>query len=683
MAGVFVNYRAKDNPVAAAAIARVLTDNFGRELVFRDCVSMAPGEPYPQAIRQALREADVLVAVVGPDWLAVDPSTGRPRVEAEDDWVRMEIAHALSHGIPVVPVLLHDTPENARAPRHHELPSSIRRFASIQAARFSQRRFDQDMAALVERLVDLVPTLAVPRLFVQPVPTPGADVAPSVLLRAEHGVVPFSGRQRELADLVAWANDPATSAVRLLVGRPGSGRRRLALELCDRLRRTGWFAGVLDGEAPAAQIRRAGTVDKPLLVVVPDGELRSERLAVLAEALVDRSSARGATSRLLVLGRSAGTWLTPLRDHADRRVAALFADADRVGAMALDGVPAGATPEAAVAAFADVLGLPVRPQPAGRPETVLDLHALALGAVLGSADRGDPPARVLDHDRDRWRAATGDHSAPETARTALAVIGTLATLCAPASRERAEALIARLPEVLGEDSAAVQEYVGLFSRLYPGPHPVNALSPDLLGERLVADTLTAQPLLVTTLVAVFPDEWLTSALTVLGRALPRRHDLAPVVQSLFRAAPHRVEPLVFDVVTRLADPEPLARAIAEEMATVDRQVPDVVSLLMKLAGADQARDPLRGATIDAMLDAARKFTDRLAEHSGTTVPPHVRRIVDAATDTVRDFLVGGLDPGSGRMPIKPDGKPILPPGTLTLLRDLFHTRPKGDEEEDG
>ncbi|MGM1065318.1 TIR domain-containing protein [Saccharothrix sp. Mg75] len=681
MAGVFVNYRAKDNPVAAAAIAQVLSDNFGKESVFRDCVSMDPGEPYPQAIRNALYSADVLVAVVGPNWMVRDPSTGKPRIESEDDWVRMEIAHALSHGIPVVPVLLLDTPENATTPRHHELPADIKRFASIQAARFSQRRFGKDVADLVERLVELVPTLAVPRLFVQPVPAPGADVAPSVLLRAEHGVVPFSGRQRELTDLTAWANDPATSAVRLLVGRPGSGRRRLALELCDRLRRTGWFAGVLDGQAPAAQIRRAGSVDRPLLVVVPDGELRSEQLAVLAEALVDRSSARGAPSRLLVLARSTGGWLTPLREHADDRVAALFGDADRVGPVALDGVPVGATPEAAVAAFADALGLPVAPPPTSRAETVLELHALALGAVLGSAGHEDPPARVLDHDRSRWRSATDDRGAPGTARTALAVIGTLATLCAPASRDRAEALIARLPDVLGEDPAAVREYVELWSRLYPGPHPVNALSPDLLGERLVADTLTAQPLLVTTLVAAFPDEWLTSTLTVLGRALTRHRDLVPVVQALFRAAPHRIEPLIFDVVTRLEHPEPLARAVAHEMGNVDRQMPDALSLLMKLVGGDQARDPLRGALVDAALKANQEFMDQLREHNGTTVPPRLARVLDALNTTVRDFLVGGVDPGSGRMPIKPDGKPILPPGAFTLLRDLFLKQPKDDKKD--
>ncbi|MBB5957140.1 hypothetical protein FHS29_003733 [Saccharothrix tamanrassetensis] len=686
MAGVFVNYRAKDNPIAAAAIAQVLSNHFGKELVFRDSVSMDPGVRYPDAIRAALHDADVLVAVVGPHWLALDPATSRPRIESENDWVRMEIAHALDRGIPIVPVLLQDTPENARPPRHDELPDDIKRFASIQAARFSQQRYTKDMADLVERLVQLVPSLAVPRLFGRPLPEPGADAAPSALLRPERGVVPFAGRDRELADLTAWAHDSTSNAVRLLVGRPGSGRRRLALELCRRLRDSGWLAGVIDGQAPTAQIRRAGAVDKPLLAVVADGELSSDRLASLAEAIVARSSVRDAPTRLLVLGRGAGSWLDPLREHRDDRVAGLFRQADRIGAMVLDGIPVGASPDAAVTAFAGALGLPTVVPPTRMPETVLELHALALNAVLARTEPADPLAEVLKRDRDRWRLAVGGRDDPETALTALAAVGTLATLCAPASTEQADALVTRLSDVLGEDAETTREYAELWSRLHPGSPPVSALSPDLLGEHLVAETLGAQPALVTTLVATFPDDWLTTALTVLGRALPRHPGLLPAVTALFEAAPRRIEPLITGVLHRLDEPGPLARAIAGEMGKRDWQIPEVMSLLETLAGADQTSDPLRGAAIDALLSATRKFTDQLQRNSGTPETPPgfepLRDIVDNLTNTVRDFAVGALDPGSGRMPTKPDGQPILPADTVNLLRDLYLRHMRDNRKKD-
>jgi hypothetical protein len=44
MGVVFVNYRAKDNPLGAAGIHDTLARRFGGDRVFRDSVSMAAGE---------------------------------------------------------------------------------------------------------------------------------------------------------------------------------------------------------------------------------------------------------------------------------------------------------------------------------------------------------------------------------------------------------------------------------------------------------------------------------------------------------------------------------------------------------------------------------------------------------------------------------------------------------------
>ena len=52
--GVFINYRAVDDPLGAAAIHAILASEFGEDQVFRDCESMKPGEHYPSALREAL-----------------------------------------------------------------------------------------------------------------------------------------------------------------------------------------------------------------------------------------------------------------------------------------------------------------------------------------------------------------------------------------------------------------------------------------------------------------------------------------------------------------------------------------------------------------------------------------------------------------------------------------------------
>jgi len=166
---VFINYRTGDEPVAAAAIHDGLARRFGAHRVFRDCVSMVAGQHYPSAVRAALEKAAVLVAVMGPRWLTLTEEGSPARlVDRDHDWVRVEIATAFRRGIPVVPILLMDTPESARPPAPADLPGDVRALATIQAFELSQRRFGADLDRLAQRLLQLAPTLAAPPSAVAP-----------------------------------------------------------------------------------------------------------------------------------------------------------------------------------------------------------------------------------------------------------------------------------------------------------------------------------------------------------------------------------------------------------------------------------------------------------------------------------------------------------------------------------
>jgi hypothetical protein len=115
---VFVNYRTLDARYGAAACYELLAEAFGGERVFRDCVSMLPGEVCPAAIRLGLEQSRVLLVLIGPDWLAADPSAtdcGR-LVDRESDWVRREIRRALARGTAIVPVLLDGAAPASRPP---------------------------------------------------------------------------------------------------------------------------------------------------------------------------------------------------------------------------------------------------------------------------------------------------------------------------------------------------------------------------------------------------------------------------------------------------------------------------------------------------------------------------------------------------------------------------------------
>jgi hypothetical protein len=163
MGGVFINYRYVDNPLGVAGIRQHLAGEFGPELIFRDCDSLEAGTHYPTGIRAALENADVVLAVIGPQWLTLtDPETGMRLIDRPADWVRQELATAFRRKITVLPVLLKDTPESAGPPIPADLPADIRPLAGIQAFEISQRTFGADLAGLTRQLIRLLPTPARP-----------------------------------------------------------------------------------------------------------------------------------------------------------------------------------------------------------------------------------------------------------------------------------------------------------------------------------------------------------------------------------------------------------------------------------------------------------------------------------------------------------------------------------------
>ncbi|HVQ94265.1 MAG TPA: hypothetical protein VMU51_24715 [Mycobacteriales bacterium] len=401
MGGVFINYRVLDQALGAAAIHALLVGRFGADQVFSDCVPPHPGGHYPAELRKALASADVLVTVIGPHWLD-RTDTGLRLVDRDFDWVRRELAFAFGRGIPVLPVALRDSPAGAPRLTRADLPPDIAALADQPALEVSQRRFGADGARLAARLVQLAPALLVPRLFAAPVEPRPAGSAPSTLLRPEFEVVRFAGRSGELADLQAWACGSATVAARLLVGPAGVGKTRLAGALVERLTRLDWLAGSVGSRAPAAELTHTAELDRPLLAVLDDAELRAEQLVALALALADRPPSAPAPARLLLLSRSAGGWLAALAGHPDRRVADLFAPV-AAGALWLDAgltdpvaeIDPASRYAAALTAFAAALdrSAPAAPAVPVGCRTILDLHATALDVLLTDpADPSDPPA---------------------------------------------------------------------------------------------------------------------------------------------------------------------------------------------------------------------------------------------------------------------------------------------------
>jgi hypothetical protein len=155
MPGVFVNYRTGDGEWAAALVKRELSARFGADQVFYASQSIRLGEDFSREILSGLRRCEVLLALIGPRWVAAVDREGVRRLDKADDWVRREITEAFQCGLRVIPVLM-----DGIAPlTETDLPDALKRLARCQYLRIHHRSDDLDLPRLVDELVELVPEL--------------------------------------------------------------------------------------------------------------------------------------------------------------------------------------------------------------------------------------------------------------------------------------------------------------------------------------------------------------------------------------------------------------------------------------------------------------------------------------------------------------------------------------------
>ena len=146
MARIFISYRRQDSKYQARSIHAAFAREVGGENVFMDVDSIPPGANFRKILKDWVDRCDVLLALIGPEWIDVrDPQTGQRRLENPSDFVRIEIGQALGRDIPVVPVLL----DGAPLPQAHQLPDDLKELCDRHAELVEYRTFDAD----VERLI--------------------------------------------------------------------------------------------------------------------------------------------------------------------------------------------------------------------------------------------------------------------------------------------------------------------------------------------------------------------------------------------------------------------------------------------------------------------------------------------------------------------------------------------------
>jgi hypothetical protein len=142
---IFISYRRDDSAGYTRAIYDQLAERFTQERIFMDVDAIEPGLPFDEVINQAVSRCEILLVMIGNRWMELQAGGG-PRINDEKDFVRLEIAAALSRNVRVIPVLL----DGAGMPTEELLPEPLRALARRNAIEISNTRFKSDVDRLVE-----------------------------------------------------------------------------------------------------------------------------------------------------------------------------------------------------------------------------------------------------------------------------------------------------------------------------------------------------------------------------------------------------------------------------------------------------------------------------------------------------------------------------------------------------
>jgi parallel beta-helix repeat protein len=176
MPKIFVSYRRQDSEHITGRIHDRLHPHFGHDAVLIDIDTIPFGVDFREHLTRAVAQCDILLAIIGDDWLEArfpdGPRAGQRRLDDPADFVRIEIEAALARNVPVIPVLV----GRARMPGDRELPEGrLRDLAYRNAAEVrSGRDFHDHVDRLIRGIEHLVrpiqegPAIAGARLIVSP-----------------------------------------------------------------------------------------------------------------------------------------------------------------------------------------------------------------------------------------------------------------------------------------------------------------------------------------------------------------------------------------------------------------------------------------------------------------------------------------------------------------------------------
>jgi hypothetical protein len=125
-----------------------IAERLGENSVFMDVDSIPLGRDFRSILQEVLASCDLMLVLIGRNWVDVKDEEGRTRLGNPGDFVRLEIEAALKRDIVVTPVLV----QGAHMPAAEELPSEIKDLAYRNGFELSHSRWESDVREMIRRL---------------------------------------------------------------------------------------------------------------------------------------------------------------------------------------------------------------------------------------------------------------------------------------------------------------------------------------------------------------------------------------------------------------------------------------------------------------------------------------------------------------------------------------------------
>jgi hypothetical protein len=142
MAQIYISYRREDSGYFLPILRGYLQSG---NVIVSDIDNITFSKNLDDLIKENLAICDVMLVIIGPNWLEAKNDLGERRITAANDIVRIEIATALSLGKRVIPVLWGET----ALPQITDLPGDLSELASKLPVRINAQSLEQGVNHLI------------------------------------------------------------------------------------------------------------------------------------------------------------------------------------------------------------------------------------------------------------------------------------------------------------------------------------------------------------------------------------------------------------------------------------------------------------------------------------------------------------------------------------------------------